>query len=128
MSVWVWVGVALDVDARVSVFCFEEVSCSGGTYIRVLVKDIARQLGSCAHVQELQRTRQGAFCLHRRHHHHGLRQQQQQMEGRGEANDNNSNDVESLPLPLDEHQWGQPELIAQAIQQTKRFLLSTGKA
>ncbi len=99
------------------------MSCSGGTYVRVLVKDIARQLGSCAHVQELQRTRQGAFCLHHRHR----QQQQQQMEGAEEADDN-SNDVESLPLPLDEHQWGQPELIAQAIQQTKRFLLSTGKA
>jgi tRNA pseudouridine55 synthase len=45
-----------------------EVSCSGGTYIRTLIADIARHVESRAHMTALVRTRQGPFtladCLH----------------------------------------------------------------
>lgn len=37
------------------------VRCSKGTYIRVLIEDLARNLGSLAHVIELRRTSVGAF-------------------------------------------------------------------
>lgn len=37
------------------------VSCSRGTYIRVLVDDIGRALGTVAHMTELRRTRIGGF-------------------------------------------------------------------
>lgn len=37
------------------------VRCSKGTYIRVLIEDLARQLGSLAHVIELRRISVGAF-------------------------------------------------------------------
>lgn len=40
-----------------------EVSCGGGTYIRSLVRDIARDLGSAAHMCALVRTKQGEFTL-----------------------------------------------------------------
>ena len=36
-----------------------DVECSGGTYIRTLIDDLAREAGSCAHMVELERTRQG---------------------------------------------------------------------
>ncbi len=39
------------------------VSCSKGTYIRVLAEDIAKSLGSCAHLQQLRRSRVGEFSL-----------------------------------------------------------------
>ncbi len=38
-----------------------EASCSKGTYIRSLARDIARELGTVAHVGRLRRTRVGAF-------------------------------------------------------------------
>jgi tRNA pseudouridine55 synthase len=37
------------------------VSCSRGTYVRSLARDIAARLGTCAHVAELRRTRVGGF-------------------------------------------------------------------
>ncbi len=37
------------------------VRCSKGTYIRVLIEDVAREIGSLAHVIELRRTSVGAF-------------------------------------------------------------------
>lgn len=37
------------------------VSCSSGTYIRSLARDIAARLGTCAHVVALRRTRVGGF-------------------------------------------------------------------
>ncbi|KAI8140859.1 pseudouridine synthase [Fennellomyces sp. T-0311] len=40
------------------------VECSGGTYMRSLVDDIGRALGSYAHMTGLKRTRQGAVTLH----------------------------------------------------------------
>ena len=40
-----------------------EVSCSKGTYVRVLAEDIGVALGSVAHVRTLRRTRFGAFTL-----------------------------------------------------------------
>lgn len=38
-----------------------EVHCSKGTYIRTLVEDLARSLGSCAHVRALRRLAVGPF-------------------------------------------------------------------
>jgi len=37
------------------------VRCSKGTYIRTLIEDIARAIGSCAHVTRLRRTAVGPF-------------------------------------------------------------------
>lgn len=38
-----------------------EVHCSKGTYVRTLVEDIARALGTCGHVSKLHRTAVGPF-------------------------------------------------------------------
>ena len=38
-----------------------DLSCSKGTYVRTLVEDIARAVGSCAHVTALRRYRAGPF-------------------------------------------------------------------
>lgn len=40
-----------------------EVSCSKGTYVRVLAEQIGRELGSAAHLATLRRTRFGSFGL-----------------------------------------------------------------
>jgi tRNA pseudouridine55 synthase len=40
-----------------------EVSCGKGTYIRVLAEDLARALGSVAHLAALRRTGSGSFAL-----------------------------------------------------------------
>jgi len=37
------------------------ITCSGGTYIRALARDLGRAAGSAAHLAELRRTRAGAF-------------------------------------------------------------------
>jgi tRNA pseudouridine55 synthase len=37
------------------------VACSKGTYVRVLAADLGRALGTVAHLEELRRTRVGAF-------------------------------------------------------------------
>ncbi|MGH7804400.1 MAG: tRNA pseudouridine(55) synthase TruB [Candidatus Binatia bacterium] len=42
-----------------------EVDCSKGTYVRVLAADIARALGTVAHLERLRRTRFGAFTVDR---------------------------------------------------------------
>jgi len=39
------------------------VACSKGTYVRVLAADLGRALGTVAHLEELRRTRVGAFGL-----------------------------------------------------------------
>ena len=39
-----------------------EVRCSGGTYVRTLIEDIGREVGSAAHMTALERTRHGPFC------------------------------------------------------------------
>jgi tRNA pseudouridine55 synthase len=39
------------------------VSCTKGTYIRSLARDIAERLGTCAHVSRLRRTRIGGFSV-----------------------------------------------------------------
>lgn len=43
-----------------------DVECSGGTYIRSLISDMARHeaVSSCAHMTRLERTQQGPFGLH----------------------------------------------------------------
>jgi tRNA pseudouridine55 synthase len=40
-----------------------EVTCSKGTYIRALARDIAASLGTVGHMSALTRTRVGLFCL-----------------------------------------------------------------
>lgn len=40
-----------------------EITCSKGTYIRALARDIAKRLGSCAHLSALRRTQVGPFKL-----------------------------------------------------------------
>jgi tRNA pseudouridine55 synthase len=37
------------------------ITCSGGTYIRALARDLGRLTGSAAHLESLRRTRVGAF-------------------------------------------------------------------
>ncbi|KAK2709269.1 hypothetical protein QYM36_013062 [Artemia franciscana] len=39
------------------------VQCGGGFYVRSLIRDIGRGLGTCAHTSELLRTSQGPFTL-----------------------------------------------------------------
>ena len=41
--------------------CQLEAECGKGTYVRALVRDLGRALGSCAHVEALRRTRVGGF-------------------------------------------------------------------
>jgi len=48
-------------DAEAGVFDLR-VSCSGGTYIRSLIVEMGRAIGSAAHMVELRRTRHGPFC------------------------------------------------------------------
>jgi len=48
----------LDFDGREAIL---EVSCSRGTYIRSLARDIAARLGTVAHLRRLRRTRIGGF-------------------------------------------------------------------
>lgn len=38
-----------------------EVDCGKGAYVRSLVRDLARRLGTCGHVESLRRTRVGCF-------------------------------------------------------------------
>ena len=40
-----------------------EVTCSKGTYIRALARDVAQALGTVGHLTRLVRTRVGPFCL-----------------------------------------------------------------
>lgn len=42
---------------------FLQIECGGGTYIRSLVRDIGQNLGLCATMTHLNRTRSGAFLL-----------------------------------------------------------------
>jgi tRNA pseudouridine55 synthase len=39
------------------------IECSKGTYVRSVVSDLGRAVGTCAHLAELRRTRSGAFTL-----------------------------------------------------------------
>jgi len=50
-------------DARKSFDLRLRVSCSAGTYIRTLAEDIARSVGSAAHLTELRRTGAGKFSI-----------------------------------------------------------------
>lgn len=48
----------IEIDGRDVLF---KVGCEGGTYIRVLCKDIGKKLGVGAHMEELRRTKSGVF-------------------------------------------------------------------
>ena len=48
----------IEMDGRDVLF---KVGCEGGTYIRVLCKDIGKKLGVGAHMEELRRTKSGMF-------------------------------------------------------------------
>ncbi len=53
-----------DVVSSVSYPIFKiHVECGRGTYIRSLVHDIGKELGSAAHVVQLKRIQQGNFIL-----------------------------------------------------------------
>lgn len=52
----------LDYDAESGIARIE-VTCSKGTYIRSLARDIAYEIGTCAHLVALKRTRIGPFTL-----------------------------------------------------------------
>ena len=54
---------ALDLIANDAVSAQFEVTCSKGTYVRSLARDIALALGSFGHVSALRRTRAGPFTL-----------------------------------------------------------------
>ena len=45
------------------------VECGGGTYIRSLVRDIGTELGTCATMTKLERTKQGHFLLNEKDNH-----------------------------------------------------------
>ena len=45
------------------------VECGGGTYIRSLVRDIGIELGTCATMTKLERTKQGHFLLNEKDNH-----------------------------------------------------------
>lgn len=40
-----------------------QITCGGGTYVRSLVVDLGRAVGSAAHMSALLRTQQGPFCI-----------------------------------------------------------------
>jgi len=53
--------ISLSTDAQDRLILELEVSCSKGTYVRTLVEDIAKKLGSCAHITELRRLIVGPY-------------------------------------------------------------------
>ncbi|KAI8877891.1 tRNA pseudouridine synthase B [Backusella circina FSU 941] len=53
----------LELGAFDGTTCILHVTCGGGTYMRSLVYDVAESLGTCAHMIELERTRQGLYTL-----------------------------------------------------------------
>jgi tRNA pseudouridine55 synthase len=67
---------------------FFRVHCSKGTYVRTLAEDIARALGSCAHLKALRRTTSGPFS--------GAMVSMETLESRAQGGD-----AESLLLPPD---------------------------
>jgi tRNA pseudouridine55 synthase len=48
-------------DARDADHVEIEIDCGKGTYVRALARDLAAELGACAHVSALRRTRVGGF-------------------------------------------------------------------
>jgi tRNA pseudouridine55 synthase len=81
------------------------VCCSKGTYIRTLVEDMARELGSCGHVTMLRRLRVGVYDSM-----HGMAELQQ-LAGTGII------DLDSLLLPVDSaiSHWPQVSLSTDAV-------------
>ena len=53
--------VVSDYDAASGTFGLD-VSCGGGTYVRSLIEQLGRDVGSAAHMTALERTRHGPFC------------------------------------------------------------------
>jgi tRNA pseudouridine55 synthase len=51
-----WDVVSLTADTMVA-----RITCGGGTYIRALARDLGRDVGSAAHLQDLRRERCGPF-------------------------------------------------------------------
>jgi tRNA pseudouridine55 synthase len=54
---------ALELVAQTFADVSFRISCSKGTYVRSLARDIAARLGTCAHVSKLRRTRIGGFIV-----------------------------------------------------------------
>lgn len=65
------------------------VSCGGGCYIRSLIRDIAAEVGTLAHMTELERSKQGIF---------------------------------EIDMCLKEEEWGNFELVQEAINKAKSLL------
>jgi tRNA pseudouridine55 synthase len=53
---WEWLEIALP-EGRA------RITCSGGTYVRALARDLGRLSGSAAHLAALRRTRSGPFLV-----------------------------------------------------------------
>ena len=88
------------------------VRCSKGTYIRVLIEDVARKIGSLAHVIELRRTSVGAFG------EAAMITLEQSMV----ASDEGAEALDALLLPLDEvaGQWPPVRLESQEARLLRR--------
>ena len=56
MTVHAW-----EVTARAADTLDAVITCSGGTYVRALARDLGRRAGSAAHLAGLRRTRSGPF-------------------------------------------------------------------
>jgi tRNA pseudouridine55 synthase len=54
---------SIDIDAWQPPYLHLTISCSKGTYIRSLARDMGRSMDTCAFVSELRRTRVGPFTL-----------------------------------------------------------------
>ena len=52
-----------EVTRRANDFIEAVITCSGGTYIRALARDLGRRAASAAHLSALRRTRSGAFSI-----------------------------------------------------------------
>ena len=52
-----------EVKARTNDTLDVTITCSGGTYVRALARDLGRQAGSAAHLATLRRTRSGPFLV-----------------------------------------------------------------
>jgi tRNA pseudouridine55 synthase len=55
---------AWEVTARAADTLDAVITCSGGTYVRALARDLGRRAGSAAHLAALRRTRSGPFDVH----------------------------------------------------------------
>ena len=84
-----------------------KVRCSGGTYVRSLIEEMGRAVGSAAHMTALERTRHGPF---------GSREECEEAARAG--------DVSACPYvpPVVEAELGSPERLIAAVEEAERAL------